>query len=483
MALDVTNTGNLDAGNNIKVTLPTSDTYAGKVRIMSENDAASNYLKSPETSLDYRLRVGIDTISFSDTFNGTAQNTGIWSYAATTLTATQPGGYLQIGTVQGTASGHGAYMRTQRYFQLIGASSLSIEVTAGMFTAALAANEAVYFGFGLPSAGQTIPTDGAYFKITSGGAFGCVAYSGVETSTTVFSAAMTLATMKKFTIVVGEREVEFWIDDVYQNKVAIPAANGQPFITGSLPAFLQKITTGVVANTNVVRVSDVTVTLMDITTNIPASAQQNGQGQNIYQIQNGTAISGPLTFFAANAYPTTALPIGTGLTANLPNLIGGMGLATLWNLAATDMVLQQWLNPVGTTNITGRTLFITGVTISASSATAAWTGPAAGVHIFQWSIAFGHTATTMATITDSASFAAAGTTKGVRRRPVGSMSYTTGATPVGTMPDRGDLNVAFRSPLVINPGEYLTTVCRMMNGAVTATGGQHFMIGFDGYFA
>jgi hypothetical protein len=459
----------------------------GSVRLMTENDAGTilgtPYLKSPETSDDYRLRVGMDTLLLSDTFNGTAQNTAIWSYAATTLTATQPGGYVQFGTVQGTASTHGAYMRTWKYFPLMGTAPLSIEFTGGSFIASLVVNEAFYAGMGLPTAGGTIPTDGTWFKMTSAGLFGEMQYNGgTLTQITLSNSQIALASIKKFAIVVGESSVEFWIDDVLYGDLDVPAGQGQPFMQGSLPVFMQKICTGVVSNTNVIRMTDVTISLMDIATNKPWSHQQAEAGLHIWQTQNGTAISSPLTFTTNNTLPTTALPVNTALTANLPNLLGGQGLATLWNLAATDMIMQQWLNPAGTINITGRTLFLTGMTISASSATAAWTAPAAGAHIFQWSLGFGHTATTAATTTDSASFTAGGTTKGRRTRPIGTMSWATGTAPIGTMPDRGDLNVTFQTPIVVNPGEYVTTIVRMLNGAATATGGMHFMIAFDGYF-
>ena len=61
-----------------------------------QNDAGditgAAYLKSPETSPDFRLRTGTDTALFSDTFNATTQNTNVWAYTFATLTAAQPGG-------------------------------------------------------------------------------------------------------------------------------------------------------------------------------------------------------------------------------------------------------------------------------------------------------------------------------------------------------------------------------------------------------
>lgn len=121
---DTTGLANVDAAFNLKTTLPQVTTpagveapqYVGAARMFSENDPGTStgtaYLRSPETSQDYRLRVGMDTILFNDTFNATTQNTSLWSYTFATLTASQPGaGTLNFGTVQGTLITHGAFMK------------------------------------------------------------------------------------------------------------------------------------------------------------------------------------------------------------------------------------------------------------------------------------------------------------------------------------------------------------------------------------
>ena len=69
MALDVTLIGGpVDANTNVKVALPNTPAQVGSVRLMSENDSGTvtgtPYLRSPETSSDYRLRVGVDTLFF-----------------------------------------------------------------------------------------------------------------------------------------------------------------------------------------------------------------------------------------------------------------------------------------------------------------------------------------------------------------------------------------------------------------------------------
>jgi hypothetical protein len=320
MALDTNIVGsNLDASGNLKVALPNTAAQVGSVRIMSENDAGdvtgTPYLKSPETSPDYRLRVGVDTVMFTDTFNATTQNTSLWAYTLATLTCTQPGGYLQFGTVQGTAATHGAFVRTFQYFPVVGTAPLSVEFTGGVFTASPVANEIFLAGLGLPSAAGTAPTDGVYWKLTSAGLIGEIMYNGVATQTGTLMESIPLASMSKFVLVLGEREVEFWVDDVLLGELEVPAANGQPFMAGSLPVFMQKYCTGVVASTCVIRVTDVTVTLLDAATSKPWSHQVAGMGQHALFGQNGHT-QGKTTVWANNTAPTAVGTLGTGVDLN-----------------------------------------------------------------------------------------------------------------------------------------------------------------------
>ena len=82
----------VNASNELTVALPTVDARAGKVRMMSENDAGTvtgeAYLYSPETDEDYRLRISQETIFDTETINYTAQNTGKHTFVNTTMAAT-----------------------------------------------------------------------------------------------------------------------------------------------------------------------------------------------------------------------------------------------------------------------------------------------------------------------------------------------------------------------------------------------------------
>ena len=476
---------NVDAGYNLQVALSNTPAYIGGARLFSENDpgtiTGTPYLKSPETSSDFRLRVGIDTVLFSDTFNATTQNLNLWSYTTATLTCTQPGGYLQFGTVQGTANAHGAFVRSFQYFPLLGTAPLSIEFSGSSNTSALVANEAFYAGLGLPSAGGTLPTDGCWFKMTSAGLFGELQYNGGSvTQVTLMNAQITLATNARFVMVVTEEEIEFWVNDVLYGEIAVPAGTGQPFMGGSLPVFMQKICSGVVANTNVIRVTDITVTAMDIATNKPWAQQLAGQYLMGYVQQNGTAIgtTGATTQFVG-AVTTGSTPVptnaaGSNTAANTTGL-GGTGQLTASASSATDVIATSYLNPAGTINLTGRNLYIKGIKISAINygATVATTPTT-----LMWSIGFGQTAVSMQTVT-TASFGN-NTTHAPNRLHIGFMSVPSGAL-AGTMYGP-DIVLKLDTPIVIRPGEYVNTFLKQIIGTATASQTILYTVFFDAHW-
>lgn len=474
----------VDAGFNLQVALPTADAQAGKVRIMSENDpgtiTGSAYLKSPETTPDYRLRVGVDTTLFSEQFNGLTQNTNNWAYTFVTLTVSQPGaGYLQFGTVQGTAATHGAFMRSFQYFPLVNTAPLAIEFTGGQFTAAIVANEQWLAGLGLPSAAITRPTDGCWFKLTTAGLEGILAFNGVEVSTGVILpfASIAVGAMAKYVMVIGEREVEFWADDVLMGHIDIPTGNGTPFMGAAQPIFMQKFCTGVVANTNVMRISRVGVSLLDVDIDKPAAEIAATQGMSCNIGQNGHAQGNTALNVLNAATPTTAAISNTAAGATFLGL-GGYFVATAQatNVAiGGDNIACSFQNPAPTINITGRNLVITGVRIQCMNTGAVVaTTPTSLV----WGVAWGHTAATLVTV-ETGSFVTA-TTHIARKKYIGMCSAAIG-TVIGGLYDRA-ITADFSVPLVVRPGEFIATTVRFRIGTATAAQEVTYTVDFDGYW-
>jgi len=469
----------VNASRQLKV-VPETDVAAnpgnvGAFRLFSENDAGTKtgtaYLKSPETSPDYRLRVGMDTIIFDDNFNGLTQNTTKWFYTNSTMTASQPGaGTINFGTVQGTAITHGALYRSYQYVALYGASPLSVEFHLGKFSTSLVANEQFLCGMGNATVAGTEPTDGVWLQFSSAGLILQQRYNGNSTPSGILELHddIEIGSLYHYCMVLGNDAIDVWKDDELLASVPIPQGVGQPFMQGALPVFMQKLCTGTVSNTNTMRVSDVTVSQMDINTNKDWRVARALAGKSGYVGQNGHT-QGKTALWGNNAAPTAVALTNT--TAAFTGL-GGI-CAVLPTLAAnSDGIMFSYQNPAPTVNIAGRNLVITGVEIKGAVSVVLAGGPV----IYAFAVAFGHTALSLATA-ESASFAN-NTTHAPRIAALGIESYPATAA-VGTTGSGARLSV--QSPIVVRPGEFVAIIARNI-GTVTTTGAITFVASFDSYW-
>ena len=475
---------NVSATYDLQVVTPQDPANAGVVVVYNENDDGTfsgvPYRKSGEISPDYRQRVGLDSELFCYNFNALTQNTSIWSYTFATLTAAQPGaGTVNFSTVQGTTSAHGAFMRSHQYFALNNTAPLAVEFIAAQFTAALSSGEVWLMGLGLPTAAVTRPTDGVWFRITTVGVEGILAFNGVETTATFPVAlplsGLTLGSMDKFTMVVGEREVEFWWDDQHLGEIAIPAANGVPWLASSAPVFLMKYNTGAVANTNTMRVARVGVGLIDIATNKPWSHQRAIMGLMAYQGQDGSTMGTTASLPNATAATTVTGGALSQTVAIKTGLGGEAGIVAA--VPGIDGVVTAYQNPAPTINITGRNLIITGVRIDAVNIGAA---VATTASVLQWSLAFGATGGTIPSLAqaETGTFVTA-TAKAWRRVPLGLHSWVVGAA-IGAPAEA--IRETFDSPIVVHPGQWVAAVAKFIVGTATASQVVWATVKFDAYY-
>lgn len=459
----------VDADRQVLVKTNNDPAKAGAAALYCVNDegtrTGARYLKSPEVSQDFRLRVGLDTILFTDTFNATAQNTGNWRHAFTVMTMTQSAGFLNVNAAgTSTASGNFAFLNTWRYFQLLGTAPLAVEFT-GQYDRAPTANEIIQFGLGVCT-GAADPVDGVWFELTSAGLYGVQRYnSGVATKTELITGATLAATLAvntnhKFVAVVGEREVEWWIDDVLYAESLIPAANGQPFITSSLPAFIQKYNSALVgASPNTVfRLGDLSITLMDMNANMTWANQMASCGLGL-QGMNGGTMGSPQVQWANTALPSAAA--ATNTTAALGAFLGGLFQMNAPATGATDLIVASYQNPIGGVNQTPRTMKLRGIKVDCVNQVVA---VATTATVFAVAVAWGGSALTLAQA-ESASFAT-GTTKARRIQPIGVISFPVGAA-VGAQAN--GIQFDFEAPLVVNPGEFVQVIVKPVLGTATAT--------------
>lgn len=459
----------VDADRQLKVTTNSDPAKAGAIAAYFVNDegtkTGARYLKSPEVSQDFRMRVGLDTVLFTDTFNATSQNPSNWKHSFATMTMTQSAGFLNVNAAgTSTASGNYAYLQTWRYFPLLGTAPLAIEYT-GQFTAFPTANEIVQFGLGVTT-GAADPVDGVWFELTSAGLYGVQRYnSGVATKTELIASAdlatgLAVNTNYKFVAVIGEREIEWWVDDELYAESDIPSANGQPFITSSLPAFIQKYNSALVGSSpnTIFKLGDLSITLMDLNANLTWANQMASCGLGSQQLNGGSAGS-PQIQWANTALPTAAA--ATNTTAALGAFLGGIFLMNAPATSATDLIVASYLNPLGGVNQTPRTIKLRGIKVDCvnSVLAVATTGTT-----FAVAVAWGGTALTLAQ-TETASFAN-NTVKARRIQPIGAIVFPVGAA-VGA--SGGTIQFDFEAPLVINPGEYVQIIAKPLIGTATAT--------------
>jgi hypothetical protein len=449
------NVAEVTANNEMKVALGTTPATMGGALIFSENDAGaatgSRVVLSPETSDDYRLRVGLDTILLSETFNYAAQNSGAWSHILTTMTITNSAAGALLNASNITTVTTGAMMKSYRRFPIVGAGMLYGEAVA-RFSIVPVTNEVIEIGFFDVAAATTVtPLDGVFFRIAGGNIFGVLNNNASEVTTGNFTMP-TFNVMHKFVISVNERHVDFWIDDVLQATIDTPVGNGQPFASGSSPFAMRVYNAGVAPSTAIqLLVSRVTVSTGDYNTNKSWSTQMSGQGLMSYQGAGGMT-QGTTANMANSAAPASATLSNTaaGYTT-----LGGQWQFVAVAGAETDYALFAYQVPAATAAVTGRTLFVTGVSIDTFNTVVA---VATTATVFQWSLGFGSTAVSLAT-------AEAAATKAPRRFPLGVQSFPVAAavgaaaTPI----------VANFEPVAVNAGEFLHIILKMPIGTATAT--------------
>ena len=458
-----TNVAEVNSSNELKVV---GDKTRNSATVFCENDpgavTGSPLLRSPEVSQDYRVRVGTDTVLFTDTFNATAQNTGNWKHSFSTMTMTQSAGFLNVNAAgTSTASGNYAYLQSWRHFPLIGTAPLAVELT-GQITAAPTANEIFMAGLGVAT-GAAEPVDGVWFELSSAGLKGCLRYnSGTTEKVTLIANPATIAlnTNSKYVLVIGEREIEFWIDDVLYGTLNVPAPQGQPFITTALPVFIQKYNSALVGSSPnmIVKVGDISVTLMDLATNMTWANQMASSGLGMQGLNGGT-MGSPQVQWANTALPTAAA--ATNTTAALGAFLGGIFQMNAPATSATDVIVASYQNPAGGVNQTPRTMKLRGIKVDCVNSGAA---VATTVTTFAVAVAWGATNVSLATA-ESTSFAN-NTTKARRIQPIGVISFPVGAA-VGAAAT--PIQFDFEAPLVINPGEFVQVIAKILVGTATAS--------------
>jgi hypothetical protein len=452
------NVAEVTSNNQLQVTQPLTSTVAGFTALVAEGDhgtaTGTRFMRELYSSLDRRLSVGLITPLFDYQFAYAAQDTNFWYYVFATMTATQTGNFFLLNSNSTATSTTGCYMRTWRYFKLMSSGQLHLSIYMNITSAALA-GEMSELGFFVGTS-TVAPADGAFFRYSSAGLMGVVTSNGTETADVLLVPILTPNVNYRLDIIVCQYNTEFYVNDVLAGNITTPIGNVQPFATAALPVCLQYRNTGAVGGGTQmqVKVGSVRVEQVDLQLGMPFSHIQGAYGM-AYQTMPGV-VPGQLSNYTNNAAPAAAVLNNT--TTNVAAL-GGIALITASLVAGTDGLLFSYANAVGTNAYTPRTLVITGVSIQGVVTTAFTGGPSTNLY----SIAFGHTATSLATPLTT-SFTSP-TTKAPKFIPIGMDTYASGAV-VGVIGSTTPLFCDFsQAPICVNPTENVAIVARPLTGA------------------
>jgi hypothetical protein len=444
-----------DAREALVVNLAKSLARAGYAVQMNENDAGtvtgSPFLRSPEVDTDWRQRASHDTLLLSEQFNSTAQNSSVFSHTLTTMTLTYAAGFASLNASAITTTTTGAMLKTYRTFPIYGSAVLYVEIQA-LLTQPPQTNNIVEIGAFIAGAVTTAMTDGVAFRYDATGVLkGVLNYNGSET----FTAAMTAPSanaVHKYSLTIGVDAVGFWIDDVLQARIIVPAGVGSPFSSASMPIAARVYNSGVPALAQVLKVAQVFSSIGGWLSGKPWSHCLASSGLSAIQGANGMT-QGQTANHANSAAPTSATLSNTaaGYTT-----LGGQFQFVAVAGAETDYALFGFQVPAGTVAITGRTLHITGVSIDTFNSVVA---VATTATVMQWALAIGATAVSLAT-------AEAVNAKAPRRIPLGIQTFPIAAA-VGAAAVPVVAN--WTAPLCANAGEFVHVLLKMPIGTATAT--------------
>jgi len=482
---------NVDNAFNLQVTTPGYDSDGAEFgggpengqAMFSEVDAGTKtgtrWVLSPEVDTDYRLRVAHDNFLDQETFNYTAQNTGKHSHTFTTLTATVSAAGLLTNSGNITTTTTGMTFGTFAEFPTQGTQTLVCE-TSVAFSAQPNANTIIDFGLFRRGASTAFaPTDGIYFRMSAAGLQGVINNNGTETTTSVFPSAAGSGTytysnneVHQYLIQATNVSVTFWIDNLLYGTIPTPVGFGYAAKSTSLPWSVRHAIVGGAAGT----ATQALITDYRVLNRGSQFADRLGVINNrvigSYQGLSGGTM-GSLANYTNSANPTPA--VLTNTTAALGTGLGGQFWETATIALNTDGIVCSYQVPAGTAAVQGRRLKVTGINLSSYIQTAITGGP----FIQQFSLAFGHTAVSLATA-ESASFAT-GTTKASRRIPLPDFTQAvTAAQAVSTIvaqPGGSDIDFG-EAPVYVNPGEFIAIVVKKI-GTVGTAGVIGYTIKFD----
>jgi hypothetical protein len=466
------NIAEVDANNQLQVTLPVIPSRAGYVQLAGQLSASADpaglLVEGLRASAQGRLAVGQLLMLFSELFNNTTLNSATFTAPVATATVTVAGGTLNLNASLITTANAVSRVQTWAHFPLQPDFATTM-VWDALLTQDPQTNCTVEMGVGIASA-LLAPTDGVFFRFNDSGVLvGVMNTNGTEVETDPMTAPETNV-MHRYRVTVENDRCFFYINGECQGIIETGATRGFPVYAPAQPAFFRvrnaavapALAVGLKVGSLFVGIQDAAEALgKDNATIAALMGRMGSQGQTGNAMGSTALLTNSLAAGAGVAMTNTTAALGSGL--------GGQ-FATQPTLAVgTDGIVCSYLNPIPTSAIPGKTLYLRGVRVQGVVTTALTGGPVA----YEYQLAYGHTAVSMAT-------AEAATTKAARRVGIGIESFAAAAA-VGVVGSANGQYMPFNAPIAINPGEYVAVTAKNL-GVVTSAGVILFLVSFDAYW-
>jgi hypothetical protein len=479
------NIAEVDTDKHLMVNPPQVVTRSGKLSAAAESDSGSitgtRNLKQFDSSQDYRTRIATDTLLFQGAFPGTDLNINRWTWPASGMTYSVSGQVLTMNS--------GSSLTINQYQNLMSWRTFPLNVTATTYAefelliSSIQANNTVEFGFGFIS-GVAGPTTGAYWRYNGlTGTIQCVLNNaGTETYQTI-TVGPTINTYHHWIIGITSDEAEFWCDQtLYANVSALPTWPNACGV-GALPIFIRVYNNDNIGTPVQVKVTNVAASLGELQTNKPFAHVQAGNYLNALAYYDGCNSVGSTNNISNSAAPTQITGVDPYFLDNTHAAYTTLGgefriIATTVN-SELDMGVFGFLCPassIGANSVPGRTLYITGITIS----TINWgvVSDATNRFTIQWNMGVCATSLDLS-VNDSTT---PGVSKLTRRINLGNQSIP--LSSVVGQPYSPMINTYFATPYIVAPGDYFHIIQRTLTAVSPITAGQYIrgIVNINGYW-
>jgi len=488
----------VNANKELLIALTEDEVNAGYVAIASCSDdgdlIAGNVrtVREIDSSDDYRLRVGMDTLMFEETFAGTTINTSIWDTPIATATVVQAGGFITLNNGGSTTATQGSILRSKRHFPLYSTFPICAEFLFNINTTSFN-NALCEIGIGLIGTAPGTPAvDGILMRISSAG-LSFVMTNNLSEITETFVTfqdltdnGIALTNTNHAVIVLSEDTATLWVNDVIAAKINRQSSGSNLTAAMQGHLFARMYNTGTNTLTALkLNIAKMSVNLYDMNHAKPWGHIMSGFGQfcqqgasNMTVGKTQNVVASANTALPAQMTAPSATAVGTGGTSGLGGVQRfGNGASTVALTADTAYISHSFQVPLPSLSnpvTPAKNLYITGAKVTMMTRGAA--GPA-NIGTFLVHLNFGST-----TVTPVTAESATTPAKLARTTDLGMLSIPASAA-VGTLATGDAKDDYGQAPICVNPGEYIQITIRPLV-AYTISASQELVISasFTGYW-